>query len=68
MTELVVKIDASEVARELALIEQRLLAMNGAAATGARVALPALAAAAAAGTGNLRLTRRGFLFPFRGGK
>lgn len=60
-----VQIDAKEV---LAAIDQSLRAIGGmqaAARPSSGVALPALAAAACAKSGRLRLSRRSFLFPFR---
>lgn len=61
-----VKIDAREVAHAVAC------AMRGvpyyaarSASPSSSVALPALAAAACAKSGRLRLSRRSFLFPFR---
>jgi len=58
-----VQIDARQVAEA---IEQAMRGMQVAARPSSGVALPALAAAAAAAkSGRVRLSRRSFLFPFK---
>ena len=67
-----VQIDAKEVVKAIEHSMRALRGMQVAARPASSVvALPALAAAACAKSGRLRLSRRSFLFPFRangGGK
>jgi hypothetical protein len=76
LNSVVVKIDTSEAARELAAMEQRIASINGALqGVSARVAIPAVgelrllaAAAVGASAGGRRLSRRSFLLPFGRGE
>lgn len=60
-----VQIDAREVANVIECAMRDVYYVPRLASTPSSVALPALAAAACAKSGRLRLSRRSFLFPFK---
>lgn len=60
-----VQIDAREIAHAVACAMRGVPMLARESAPSSGLALPALAAAACAKTGRVRLSRRSFLFPFR---